>query len=453
MMNKFNWNDYKYIVSTGCSYGVVKSGITHEFSSMFPEGKAGGPGATEVESYPFDLRYDNLNDNVIVISCALSSSGARWQSDSSIYVVGKLLEMGVHSDNIYCFVEWSEFQRNTFTSIQTSMDKVWKQLKVKWNIDEQDIRFIDKDNKRIFRSQNPNEDEHDILTELKKYIKVGVLDSHVRVGVIEDEYYITPSQVPALWNPDHGDREKWGVKVIGENAVKDVIDIKLDLWGNHLLEIDKLLHTELMFHDYIDYIVNTQNFLKLNNIKYNFTFINSQFSKWLHQGGGTIQFDRKGLNDLVNQETFELQKIDTPNTKVEDVFTNIKQKFKNLDLSNIYFHNSDRYQRGGIDEILLDKLGPTIYNQPYMKSDDFSNHGGTDIPNFGLHPKELLYSFVWDIVASNCNFLKLSKQYLDFIETRFNQDLENTDYESYNGLTLNKKLNKQLWTQWIKNGG
>jgi hypothetical protein len=333
------------------------------------------------------------------------------------------------------------------------MDKVWKQLKVKWNIDEQDIRLIDKDNKRIFRSQNPDEDEHDVITELKNYIKVGVLDSQVKIGVIENEYYITPSQVPALWNPDHGDRETWAVKVIGENAVKDVIDIKLDLWASHLLEIDKLLHTELMFHDYIDYIVNTQNFLKLNNIKYNFTFINSQFSKWLHQGGGTIHFDRKGLNDLVNQETFELQKIDTPNTKVEDVFTNIKQKFKNLDLSNIYFHNSDRYQRGGIDEILLDKLGPTIYNQPYMVTDTISNHSGTDIPNFGMHPKELLYSFIWDIVASNCNFLKLSKQYLDFIETRFNQDLENTDYDSYNGLTLNKKLNKQLWTEWKKNGG
>ena len=52
--------------------------------------------------------------NTILINVAVSSQGSDWQSDSTIYVVQKLLELGVKAENIYSVVEWSQWHRNYY---------------------------------------------------------------------------------------------------------------------------------------------------------------------------------------------------------------------------------------------------------------------------------------------------------------------------------------------------
>ena len=113
MKNKLN--NYKFVISTGCSYGVVHT-------SFLP---CGGPRYTNTN---FDNDWDlnkkfHIKDNVVSISLGLSSSGAKWQSDSIIYATKTLLDLGVKPENIYCFVEWSEWERATTTIPNSLIDR------------------------------------------------------------------------------------------------------------------------------------------------------------------------------------------------------------------------------------------------------------------------------------------------------------------------------------------
>lgn len=444
-MNKELLNKYKYVVSTGCSYGVVKQGLTQ---ALHP--RADYIESNKIHEIPFDNLYENLTDNVIILSVSLSSSGSRWQADSAIYTVNKLLSLGVEPQNIYTFIEWSEIQRTTMVSTKTGMHDLWKQFEIDWHKDEADVKFIDKDNKKIKFIQHGGgrTGNDEILDFLFENIKVGTTKGIHRVGVIEDEYYITPSQLPALnINKDNN----WGTEIRGDNEVKDSVNDLLSLWSHHLHEFDKMKTIELCIHDYLNDIIRTQSFLNSKGVKHNSTFINCQFSKWVKHWDGSLFFER-GSHDLLDWNTLELTdkvKHTTKDNDLEIVYESIKEKWNQLDLDTIYFHNSDRFRRGGIDEMLIDEFGKTCMTRPWSHQNMKWMHSGIEPIVYGQHPQEILYAFVWDKV-SKCEFLKLNKIYLNKIKELFFEDLEDTEHESKNGVTVNKKLINEIWQYQIK---
>lgn len=75
----------KYIINTGCSYGV-----------MF-------------RSFKEFTKGNNVDFRIVDLHC--DSQGAEYQKRSIIYAVSKLVEMGVSTQDIYVIVEWSQPNR------------------------------------------------------------------------------------------------------------------------------------------------------------------------------------------------------------------------------------------------------------------------------------------------------------------------------------------------------
>lgn len=436
MKSNIDFTKYKFIVSTGCSYGVVHQSFANTYW------QSGGCGGNQegmkdwLKEISIKDRF-NFKDNVISISVGLSSSGARWQSESAIYTIKKLLDIGVPSENIYCFIEWSEFARVTQIIPFEYADHFENLKKKKW-LDEHKIIFIPNyiDNSVEGRMENEiiqlSGGDIDAVRFLLDYIKIGRLGADITVGTIEDTMYITPSQVNLnipSWNiKNFNEQLSWNSAITAE--------IRLISLVNQLFEAEKNITSSNLINDYLDNIIKTQCFLKLNNIKYNFTFINSQLADFYqNQTDGTLRyFNERGfdkrlkiLNDLKN---------------VEEVYTHFKRKIELLDLTKFSMYETETYKRGGIDELLYDKFGETIYSQAYagdnsLKKEDKKRHR-VNTPTKGHHPSELLYPFVWDFVAKDCTFITMKKEWLDLLESKFVEDY-NSEEPTINGMSISKK--------------
>ena len=76
---------FKFVVSTGCSYGVV-----HE--SFRPNADKHHEALEPSKDWELIEKF-KIDGDVISISLGVSSKGAKWQSDSIIYTTKKLLEL------------------------------------------------------------------------------------------------------------------------------------------------------------------------------------------------------------------------------------------------------------------------------------------------------------------------------------------------------------------------
>jgi len=445
MKNKLN--NYKFVISTGCSYGVVHT-------SFLP---CGGPRYTNTN---FDNDWDlnkkfHIKDNVVSISLGLSSSGAKWQSDSIIYATKTLLDLGVKPENIYCFVEWSEWERATTTIPNSLIDRthLLKILRKQKFAQEHQIFLLDNDKKEVvYKGSEDNESfvNSDIINFLHHTLDIGRLDADITIGSIGNQLYVTASQIPwhiKNWKLKPQDGEpKWDFEQTLE------VETHLKVCVEEIAKKEKLYTHEELIESYLNYIYIAQSFLKENNIEYNFTNMNAQLCNFYKTETGNYLWERNNEHVYEYDENNNIKLKDSPSkyikkeNDVENVSLFFKAKMDLLDLDRFIFHNCKRWRRGGIDNYLLDKLGIGIYNRLY-------NQGGSEIledrkyhnlpsVSLGNHPNEILYCFVWDKFAKHCKFLQFKKEYIDMVEKKYWEDF-NSDRVSEHEITISESyMNK-----------
>lgn len=402
-----DFSKYKFVISSGCSYGVLADATFNPFNWMI-EGDRLYKEFGNVDYLDID------GDRVISLNVSLPSHGSDWQSDSLIYVVGKLLELGIKSENIYCLVEWSQWFRSAaHTPRHYGLDLT------KFDFDKYTFSTERGFEYHIVNRGIPTTNSPcDEIRFFHNYLNIFRSSVCGLFGKIEDRVYIPSNHIveSAYLNldDDYLFAQKDIVKIIGDYPLENKIK------------------------SYFDNILRTQYFLEKNNLSYNFLFMQSTLSDWgfhrkdvfchpLFNFNGTqyiMPKDKAVLNPRFNP-------INNPESDIEKIMPEIKSKVDQLNLDNFWFHDSDRFRRGGIDEWTLDNLKETGYVNSL-------NFGASEIlPNQGNHPNVVSYILLWNKVTFNCNFVKVKPEFEKFISEKYWEDY-NYDGKSKNMITLSK---------------
>jgi hypothetical protein len=373
-------------------------------SSIFdnPINRYGDIGVTYKKSF-FDFKYkdiyEKLCDELCYIEVSLASQSSEYISDSIIHTIDKLIKSGVSPEDIYVFVEWTEYDR-----IAVHQEKYINSDKIKWrtNINTNQWQFCE-NNIEVYNS--------DLLLALGK---VGNL------------LYLNPTHTCDTL-----------IKQLGSEAI---------FWQKESIEYELKIPQITKLKRYIDNILKTQNFLKLNNIKYNFAFMQSEFSSWVFDEKTLLGY-KKYRNDLSkpyirfdNLNKVFINKNYNPVASVtediEVVFPELKNLFNQLDLKNFWFYDSDKYRRGGIDEWCIDTYGMFGYFD-----DNFDFKSDTYVrftPEWGNHPNKILYSLLHNKMCFNNTFFKIRDEWEYYINEKFNEDI-NCNEKTKNYLTYSKQ--------------
>lgn len=405
-------SNYKFIVTTGCSYNKWND-ILHETPGQNPHNL---PGWNDLFNSSFDEKF-NLQNNVVVISGGLSSSGCKWQHDSSTYIIQKLLDFGIEPQNIFCLVEWSEIMRNTIIDDNIiNGNGEFDNIKMVKYQHEQRCTILDNDNKEVYDVGDNEFDWNSIDSELSKLIQSIEISQgqFQRVGKIDNTYYHTPNQTD--FSETHNE--------------------SLYQWWSSGKEWDSLIPTKRLVNKYLDTIIANQNFLKSNNINYRYTFMNSQFSNWTYKGDDLpkLRAGRDLVYKINNDLVFKLYPYTNTENDIESFFPSLKWKFNQIDLTNFYMVTNENFRRGGLDE-----LGITLFNE-YV----FVGAYDRDIarPAYGNHIPSMLYGNLWKEVTSNVSELKFNDEYLEKIKKYWFEDY-NSDERTTNAVGTSKKYIKE----------
>jgi hypothetical protein len=400
-----NWNNYKYIITSGCSYSVLIENTLHthvhyekihnEFNKL--EKSVLGNGSTNTKI----IRVNN-DDTIININVGLPSQTSEWILHSSQYTIQKLIEFGVDPKNIYCFVEWTQYNRHTLSHenfIKLSDVKLNNLIKIYSTDINLNINFIENE------------------------FKFATLDELPNVGVIQNKLYLTANQLteinfknlPMEW-------QSW--------------------YENGTINYNKTSNLELLT-TYLNNIISLQSYLKSLNIKYNFCNMQSEFSGWIEKGleyEQKIKLGRKYHPYYLNSKDeiiYNSQYIETIKLgeSVENVYPQITHLYNLIDFTNWWYYESDNCSRGGIDEYMFDTYGIHAYtkikNDTQLPTQEFI--GG---PNW--HPIELLYTLLHNKICFNNPFFKINPKWITFINDKLNEDI-NYDGISKNNLTYSAK--------------
>jgi hypothetical protein len=414
-----NINDFKYIVATGCSYGDILKSILIEEESYINEYH------TKLKKELADnniKKYDLYSNNIIFIDVPMRSQGTTWQADSMIYVISNLLSMGVLSENIYSIVEWSQWSRSSETIPQIFYDTL-------------DILSL---NKKSYNIGHPSCEEFQIRTNstntnfslvkqkltdslnIKSFKEIGINFSY-----IDGEYYITPSHLDS-------------------KSVGNIIGIEWEYFINYLQELDSKKSVDSKIKDYLNNIIKTQNFLKQNNINYNFFHMQSCMSGWYYDNK-ILKHNLTHNLDYINNHSNP--QFTSNKTDIEVVWSKYNYIFNQIDFNNIWQYNENGYRRGGVDEYSYSKYGETSYTSLYDRT--FNSMIGKDehkliqIPKYGSHPAMLVYKTLWNQITTNCKFFRYTKEYLDFINHKIFEDINYKDITK-NGLFISKNKYKEF---------
>jgi hypothetical protein len=415
-VSNIDLNQYKWILGTGCSYGAMVRSVMDPFDSLvsptgdIPKQKKG--------NYP--KKIHETNDTIISINIPLTGHGVKWQSDCIIYLTNFLLKQGVKSENIYCFVEWSQWTRETahFTHLL--------------DLDIKSIEF------------NP-------LTYSTHDVRINCSKNGIGIDILELDTW--PELEKIINSIDIGTSEPNGVSTghIGGNVHFTVFNSNPKHLGDYLgpdyeflleetARLSNSTPIEYRIKRYLETIIYTQNFLKLNNISYNFIQMQSDFDNWTYDDYKIVHVTTQSshLTDELISETRGSSRF------IEKVFPQFKFIFEQIDLDNFWFYQNEKMERGGIDEWALSELGDSAYS--YVLSHNIVNNRviladyeiDDKLPRFGNHPIELLYILIWNDVASNCKFLKVKPELENWIRELYFEDY-NYDGDSKNFFVLSKK--------------
>lgn len=400
MIDKSKLVNYKFIISSGCSYGRMVSSLSiHRDISKDNQ---------EVKNL-FNGKQLEVNDDVILINLSISSQGSEWQSDSSIYVVNRLLELGVPKENIYVFIEWSQWTRYSTHN--------WHFL----NIDLSKLEFNeDFGNDTAIEFVTPTDFSNEIKDVLVKELDIRQGRNPINAGRIGSLYY---------FSPDH----------LADNTYKKYGD-EYVFWHNECTKLVSQIPIDLKIKKYIDNILKTQWFLKSNNISYNFISMQSDFFGWYkeddlnhhfitHTSDKERSFYKLENKKIIkNKENLYYSKNLQP---IENIFTSIKPLFDLIDFSNFYQYNRNGFKRGGIDEWAIDTFKETGYCTFETRPTNLDPE--IILPQYNFHPNVILYALLWNEAASNCSFLKLNNSYQDWVIEKYWED-----YYYDNGSTKNR---------------
>jgi hypothetical protein len=387
----------KYIVSSGCSYGITMSSIFDNPITRY--GDDGIKYKKAFSDFGYKEIYEKFCDELCYIEVSLSSQSSEYISDSIIHTIDKLINKGIPSEDIYVFVEWTEYDR-----IAVHQEKYINTNDIKWRT-------------------NVNTNQWDFC---EKNIEIYNSELLLALGKVGNLLYLNPTHTCDTL-----------IKQLGTDA---------SFWQNESIEYELKIPQISKLKKYIDNILKTQNFLKLNNIKYNFSFMQSEFSSWIFDEK-TLLGVKKYRNNLhkpfvrldhlgkvfINKNYNPIASV---NEDIEVVFPELKTLFNQLDLNNFWFYENDKYRRGGIDEWCIDNYSMFGYFEDHFdfNSDNYIKF----IPEWGNHPNKILYSLLHNKMCFNNTFFKVRTEWEDYINEKFNEDINSIE-KTKNYLTYSKK--------------
>lgn len=388
----------KFFVTSGCSYGRQVDSLFNmlNYSHVLIKN-----GIDTKEQLLFDGR-----DEVIFINVSAPSQGSDWQSDSIIYTISKLIELGAKSRNIYCHIEFSEIGRIAL-SIDKGMDipTDWLNWK-KWAGDT--VQGIYQFKKEPINLVGKVTQGFDASSEIVEYLQNNI---HV--------YCNETDAVSKLGDTEYFCVEHWYDKEI-ENQHKFKF-----LYDDYKSAIRKLPQ-DFFIQRYIDNILKAQNFLKSKNIKYNFSQIYSQLSGWYEfPDGRQRNFHIHDSNEwFTNVELFEERFPKNESKGIEEVISSIREKFKLIDLDKFWFHKDKTgvFHRGGIDEYVIDTYGKVAY---ICDVSEIVRRGKTNTKFYkeieclaGVtgHPDVFYYFLMFNQLMKDCDFFSINQDVLDKLE-------------------------------------
>lgn len=394
-----NWNNYKYIVASGCSYATTLSSL---------------------EVKQLDVKLDT-SDNLIFIEVGCASQGSDWAYDSIIYTMETLFKLGVNPQNIYCFVEWTQIERITINQ------PVYSHQLLNNNIAKE------KKDRHFYIKGNNNE----LIQQLYDSLNIKCLQDVHNIMSIDGLFYI---------NPLHTDI----------NDILKLNDIDFEFYFNVGLEYELRIPFEVRVKKYLDNILNLQRYLKSNLIDYNFAMMQSQFSAW-GVGDNDVVVHKYTLNSnkpmLLNNNKFKLNTNFKENLNISEsddlvnIFPQFKPLFNQIDLSNWWFYNKGSYRYGGIDEYALEEYGVHGYLSACQDA-RFESELNPErfIASFGYHPHPFVHVLLVNEMLFNNKFFRVSDETITKIKNMVSEDI-NTKNRTIHNLAISKIE----YDNWINN--
>lgn len=402
-----NLEEYKFILSTGCSYGEILRSTFNPFNKISFQSIYDKKTINLYNQY--GKNWLSFDGKIITIDTMVGSQSSDWQADSIIETTKNLLDIGVKPENIFCLVEWTQWSRLSTTFYNDN------------NVDLEKIKSYDNLNFMNFYDSSLNvinQTEFPIKS-LYNVIKVNVSKNYHYIGKINERHYLT------LGHLNRNDFE-----VLGENFLRFFDTSK---------KIIDTIPLEIKVKTYLNNILRTQYFLKSCGIKYNFYFMQSVLSNWYKEN--TIVYHNNEPiytvknNDLVlNDKRHPKNDV---NNDIEKVMVETENEISKIDFSNFWMYENSKYRRGGIDEYAIDNFKEigyiTLHQHAEQHLDKFDI-----IPDYNRHPNFVVYLSLWNQIVKNCDFLEVKRDFVDFMNDKFWEDY---NYEGFskNNITISKK--------------
>lgn len=381
-----NLSEYKFIVSSGCSYGVMMKNLFSNYTYL----------DNVYNQFKTDrLEYNYDKDKIIFIGAGLPSQSSEWASHSVQYIVNKLLKLNVKSENIYCFVEWTQYDRITNTT----------------------ENFIDLSNVEIdsVLSHHTNTS----IYELSKHFNIRSLVKLPNIGIIDNCAYINsnsllPTQIETVFGIDG--------KVMYERHFK----------------IHQQTTNVSFLKNYFNNIISLQNYLKINNIQYNFCNMQSEFDGWIPSRFEYQQKIKYGrgyhkyhiANNIITQN-LNYENVKNDGIHVLKAYPQLSHLYNLIDFSNWWFYKEDGFNFGGIDEYFLHKYDIYAYSN-LMRYNSNEINVYDIVGGYNWHPTEILYTLLHNTACFNNPFVKVKDSWQEYLIKLLNEDI------NYKGITKHK---------------
>ena len=397
------YKDCKFIVSSGCSYGMIPKAVIKPFNLI---NRTSYFNMMDMELYKqYGKNWLEIDEDIIVMNVSLGSQGSDWQSDSTIHVCQKLLECGVKNENIYVLVEWSQWRRfsvHPFHYVNLDLNKFdWSGFHNFF------FEYVKKDD-LLFQNR-------DLSDKIFNDLEITTSGSIYSIGKIKDRIYISPSHV--------GNE---GFKSLGSDY---------DYLIKTSQDLDNSFPLENKIKTYLNNILRTQYYLKNMNIKYNFLFMQSTLSNWKKDENGLVS------HELVSPLKSNFNPISDSNTDLEVVLPETKLEIDQIDFTQFWLYENEKYRRGGIDDWTIDNFKEVGYINLHKHAEEHLSKWDMKF-EYGAHPNTIPYLLLWNKISKNCDFLKVRSDFENFMLEKYWEDY-NYDGFSKNNITISKN-------EWFK---
>jgi len=403
-----NLTEYKFVVSSGCSYGLmtdslhVKNQYQYKIFDDFGE---------NISDYTFGV------DNTVFINAAIASQTSEWALHSTQYIINKLLSLGIPSENIYCFVEWTQYNRfSTSTENFIDLKKIPKIRFFGYGVHFNDFK----------------------ITKLLNDINIQMVHDVMGIGVIDNCSYINANAMQL-------------------SKIEEVFGLDGRVMVEKQIQNNRNTTNLILLKHYLNNIISLQNYLKSNNIKYNFCNMQSEFDGWIPSG---FEFEQKLKHSSSkykkyyenhNYPNFITKNLNYENVKNDGIhcisaYPQISHLYNLIDFSNWWFYKGNGFRFGGIDEYFLHEYDIYAYSNLRNWSDTKQIKILDVLGGYNQHPTDIMYSILHNTAAFNNPFVKIKEKWITYLIELLNEDIES------DGITTHKvSCSKKYYESIIKN--